>query len=118
MNIFSSDPLQEYIEQQIIVAWDHLRSDTENFPAFFNSFHMVRLTKTLVILKEQIDQTSPQSFDIHSIVFDKHNGEKISATTSLKYYAALRTIHSFRKPLIYYYSTIKSGQIYLSKYIL
>lgn len=76
LNIFSDDPLQEYIEQQIIVAWDHLRSDTENFPAFFNSFHMVRPTETLVILKEQIDQTSPQSYDIHSIVFDKHNGEK------------------------------------------
>ena len=75
-NVFSDDAVQEYVEEQINIAWDHLQTDSENFFPFFKAFHMIRPTETLLKLKEFIDQETMHPFDIRSIVFKKNESEK------------------------------------------
>lgn len=76
LNVFSDVQVHEYIEQQIILVWDELQSDSERFPPFFRAFHMVRPTDTLLLLKDAIEQTPFQPFDLRSIVFKKNESEK------------------------------------------
>lgn len=76
LNVFSDKNVQEYVEQQINIVWDRLRTDMDSFFPFFRAFYMVRPTETLVLLKELIDQQSVQSFDVRSISFKKTDNEK------------------------------------------
>ena len=76
LHVFGSESVQEYVEQQINIVWDNLRSDEGKFPAFFKAFHMIRPTDTLVLLKGKIDRELPQVFDVQSIIFKKTDSEK------------------------------------------
>ena len=75
-NVFSDHAVQEYVEEEIKCAWDHLQTDKDNFFPFFKAFHIVRPTETLLILKELIDQETLHPFDVRSIEFKKNDNEK------------------------------------------
>lgn len=76
LNVFSDKNVQEYVEQQINIVWDRLRTDMNSFFPFFRAFYMVRPTETLVLLKDLIDQQPTHSVDVRSISFKKTNNEK------------------------------------------
>lgn len=75
-NVFSDHAVQEYLEEEIKCAWDHLQTDKDNFFPFFKAFHIVRPTETLLIIKELIDQETLHPFDIRSIEYKKTDSEK------------------------------------------
>lgn len=76
LNVFSDKVVQDYVEEQVNIVWDCLRSDTDNFFPFFKAFYMVRPTETLVLLNELIDLESLHKFDVRSITFKKTESEK------------------------------------------
>lgn len=76
LNVFSDKVVQDYVEEQVNIVWDCLRSDTDNFFSFFKAFYMVRPTETLVLLNELIDLESLHKFDVRSITFKKTESEK------------------------------------------
>jgi len=76
LNVFSDKSVQEYVEQQVNIVWDCLRSDMDSFWPFFKTFYMVRPTETLVLLKKLIDLEPLRAFDVQSITFKKTDSEK------------------------------------------
>lgn len=76
LNVFSDKGVQDYIEGQINIVWDCLRTDADSFFSFFKAFYMIRPTETLVLLNELIDLESPHKFDVRSITFKKTESEK------------------------------------------
>lgn len=88
-NVFSDKNVQEYMEQQINLVWDRLADDTARFPAFFEAFHMIRPTETLLLLKDRIEHEPARSYNICAIKLKK--GEEISISDDV-----IGTICSFR----------------------
>lgn len=76
LNVFSDKVVQDYIEEQVNIVWDCLRTDANSFFPFFKAFYMIRPTETLVLLNELIDLESPHKFDVRSITFKKTESEK------------------------------------------
>ena len=69
LNVFSAQTVREYVESQINVVWDRIENDTEIFWPFFKAFHMVRPTKTLLLIKEKIEQEREHPIDTRTILF-------------------------------------------------
>ncbi len=76
LNVFSDSNVQNYVEEQVNIVWDDLRSDTENFFPFFKSFFIVRPTESLIFIKDRIDQEPQRSFDLKSMPFQKTQSGK------------------------------------------
>lgn len=69
LNVFSDEAVREYVESQINLVWDNLESNAEVFRSFFNAFHMVRPTQTLLLLKDYIEHESYHSFNVQTLSF-------------------------------------------------
>lgn len=72
-NVFSDPNVQGYLERQINKVWDEMKDDGEKFPAFFQAFHMIRPTETLLLLKERIEDETSIDFDVTNIEFEDNN---------------------------------------------
>jgi DNA polymerase III delta prime subunit len=76
LKVFSDKDVQDYVNEQVKIVWDCLRSDTESFFPFFKAFCMVRPTETLVFINDLIELESPHKFNVRSIAFKKTESEK------------------------------------------
>lgn len=76
LNVFSDKALQEYVEEQVGIAWDRLKKNSKDFLPFFKAFHMIRPTETLLLIKNWIDQEDSRPFDIDSIASKKNHCDK------------------------------------------
>lgn len=77
LNVFSDENLHKYLEEQINIIWDEVKDNAEKFEMFFKSFHMIRPTETLLIIKERIDKTGTVSFDTTKIDIKNEDGNQI-----------------------------------------
>lgn len=68
LNVFSDQTVREYVESQINVVWDRIENNAEDFWPFFKAFHMVRPTKTLLLIKEKIEQEQEHLADTRTII--------------------------------------------------
>lgn len=66
LNVFADHAVREYVESQINAVWDRIESDTETFWPFFKAFHMVRPTKTLSLMQEEIERQQQCPFDVQA----------------------------------------------------
>ena len=73
LSVFSDKQVEEYIEQQISLVWDRLVDDKEKFLPFFNAFHLIRPTETLILLKARIDSVPASQFNVREIEYKKEN---------------------------------------------
>lgn len=79
LNTFAAEEVHKYMEKQLGLVWDKLQSDHELFPKFFNAFHMIRPTETLLAIKQKIDATKKCDTKIADIQLLK-KGETVSIT--------------------------------------
>lgn len=89
-NVFSDSKVHSYLEEQINKVWEELKDDEEKFFPFFKSFHMVRPTETLLLLKERIENETSIDFDVTSIEF-KDNNDGVQITDEI-----IETLCSFK----------------------
>lgn len=75
LNVFSEDTLQQYVEEQINAVWSDLENNTEKFLPFFKSFHMVRPTDTLLLLKKWVEEDEGREYDVSLVNFKKDNND-------------------------------------------
>lgn len=71
LNVFSDQVVREYVESQINVVWDRIESDTEAFWPFLKAFHMVRPTKTLLLMQGEIKRKQCCLFDVRASMLEK-----------------------------------------------
>jgi len=69
LDVFSDQTVEEYVESQINIVWNRIENDAESFWPFFKAFHMVRPTKTLLLIQEKIEQEQALSFDVRAVQF-------------------------------------------------
>ena len=71
INVFASKTVHEYLNEQLCIVWDALQTDEKSFLPFFEAFHMIRPTETLIIIRNWINAESPHSLNVGDISFDK-----------------------------------------------
>lgn len=76
-NVFAATAVQEYINEQLNIVWDALQSDEKRFLSFFDAFHMIRPTETLMVLRNWIEREKKCDYEVSSFEFDK-NGNTVS----------------------------------------
>ena len=67
INVFADESVRGYLEEQINVVWNDLKDEPERFVPFFNAFHMINPTESLLILQAQIEKEDSVEFDAKSI---------------------------------------------------
>lgn len=76
LNVFFDQSVREYVEAQINLVWDKIENSHKAFLPFFQAFHMVRPTKTLLLIKEYIEHESYHPFDVRPLAFNKDKTDK------------------------------------------
>lgn len=65
--LFTDEDAKTYTLDELNCVWSNLEKDSNRFPLFFEKFYMIRPTQTLIILRNQINQTVPTAYDVHTI---------------------------------------------------
>ena len=73
INLFAGETVHQYLDEQLSIVWDKLKTDEEHFVPFLEAFHMLRPTETLIIIRNWINAEAPRSFNVGDISFDKNN---------------------------------------------
>lgn len=59
INVFAGKTVHEYLQEQLCIVWDTLLTDEKRFLPFFEAFHMIRPTETLIIIRNRIKAETP-----------------------------------------------------------
>ena len=79
LNVFLDQAVREYVESQINVVWDKIESDVELFWSFLKAFHMVRPTRTFLLMQEKIEQEQYRPFDVRAAM---HENDRLNENVS------------------------------------
>ena len=74
LNIFSSEEINEYLQQQIRIVWNFFRDDDSyEFDKFTKDFHLFNTEESFLLARNKINEIPKENFDVFNIDFNKNS---------------------------------------------